>query len=81
MIRSGAQSIPEVLRLAPNLQVTQLSARDYVVTARGFGGNPTAQNFCEQDRCAHRRAQRLFTAIFRRLLRRARGDVGRCGAH
>ncbi len=43
--RSGVTSIPDALRLAPNLQVTQLSASNYVVTARGFGGNPQAQNF------------------------------------
>jgi len=45
ILRSGATSIPEALRLAPNLQVTQLTSSDYVVTARGFGGNPQAQNF------------------------------------
>jgi iron complex outermembrane recepter protein len=45
IVRSGATSIPEALRLAPNLQVTQLTSSDYVVTARGFGGNPQAQNF------------------------------------
>jgi iron complex outermembrane receptor protein len=48
IVRSGAQSIPEVLRLAPNLQVTQLSANNYVVTARGFGGDPQAQNFANK---------------------------------
>jgi iron complex outermembrane recepter protein len=48
IIRSGAQSIPEVLRLAPNLQVTELSANNYVVTARGFGGDPQAQNFANK---------------------------------
>ncbi len=43
--RSGAKSISEALRLAPNLQVSQLSSSNYVVTARGFGGSPEAQNF------------------------------------
>jgi iron complex outermembrane receptor protein len=43
--RSGATSIPEVLRLAPNLEVTQISASDYVVTARGFGSNAADQAF------------------------------------
>jgi iron complex outermembrane receptor protein len=43
--RSGAVSIPEALRLAPNLLVTQTSSSAYVISARGFGGNPTAQNF------------------------------------
>ncbi len=43
--RSGAQSMPEILRLAPNLQVYQTSASQYVVTARGFNGNAADQNF------------------------------------
>lgn len=34
--RSGATSIAEILRLAPNLQVAQLSASTYAITARGF---------------------------------------------
>ena len=33
--RSGARSLPEVLRLAPNLQVAQSSANSYAVRARG----------------------------------------------
>jgi iron complex outermembrane receptor protein len=43
--RSGARSLPEVLRLAPNLQVIRLTATSYEVAARGFGGNQEAQNF------------------------------------
>ena len=43
--RSGARSLPEVLRLAPNLQVIRLTSTSYAVTARGFGGNQGAQNF------------------------------------
>jgi len=34
--RSGAQSLPEALRLAPNLQVARVDARNYAVTARGY---------------------------------------------
>jgi iron complex outermembrane receptor protein len=34
--RSGVRSIPEALRLAPNLQVSRVDARNYAVTARGF---------------------------------------------
>ncbi|MGH9420407.1 MAG: TonB-dependent receptor plug domain-containing protein, partial [Thermoanaerobaculia bacterium] len=34
--RSGATNIPEALRLAPNLQVVQVSASSYTVSARGF---------------------------------------------
>ena len=36
--RSGARSLPEALRLAPNLQVARQNARDYSVTSRGFNG-------------------------------------------
>ncbi|MDO9358961.1 MAG: TonB-dependent receptor plug domain-containing protein, partial [Polaromonas sp.] len=34
--RSAATSLPEVLRLAPNLQVAQSSAGGYAISARGF---------------------------------------------
>ncbi|MGD0189479.1 MAG: TonB-dependent receptor [Rhizomicrobium sp.] len=45
IMRSGAASIPEILRLAPNLFVAQTSASSYIVTARGFSGNINDQNF------------------------------------
>ena len=34
--RSGAASLPDALRLAPNLQVAQADTRNFAVTARGF---------------------------------------------
>jgi iron complex outermembrane recepter protein len=34
--RSGVRSLPEALRLAPNLQVARVDARNYAITARGF---------------------------------------------
>jgi iron complex outermembrane receptor protein len=34
--RAGATSLPEALRLAPNLQVARVNARSYAVSARGF---------------------------------------------
>ena len=34
--RSGATSLPEALRLAPNLQVAQTSAGQWAISARGF---------------------------------------------
>ncbi|MDB5255549.1 MAG: TonB-dependent receptor [Chitinophagaceae bacterium] len=34
--RSGATCVPEALRLAPNLQVAQLSASAWIISARGF---------------------------------------------
>ena len=45
IIRSGANSLPDMLRLAPNLFVAQTSASTFTVTARGFSGNSGAQNF------------------------------------
>ena len=40
--RSGATSLPEVLRLAPNLQVARVGANGWAISARGF--NSTAAN-------------------------------------
>jgi iron complex outermembrane receptor protein len=34
--RSGATNLPEALRLAPNLEVAQVSATTYAISARGF---------------------------------------------
>lgn len=34
--RSSATTLPEALRLAPNLQVARVDARNYAITARGF---------------------------------------------
>jgi len=36
IMRSGANRIPEMLRLAPNLQVAQITASRYAISARGF---------------------------------------------
>jgi iron complex outermembrane recepter protein len=43
IMRSGVTSIPEALRLAPNIQVFQLSAGGYAITARGFGDKREVQ--------------------------------------
>ncbi len=43
--RSGVLSIPEALRLAPNLQVEQINLQEYQISSRGFGGNLEVQNF------------------------------------
>lgn len=40
--RSGASSLPEVLRLAPNLQVQRMTAGEYAISARGFNGFETS---------------------------------------
>jgi iron complex outermembrane recepter protein len=46
VIRSGATTIPEMLRLAPNLNVAQLNPTTYAITARGFnvGDNASLSN-------------------------------------
>jgi len=48
IVRSGATTVPEMLRLAPNLEVEQTSASGYVITARGFNGSSAAQNFSDK---------------------------------
>ena len=40
--RSGALSLPQVLRLAPNLEVAQLNAYSWTISARGFNSPETA---------------------------------------
>ncbi|MDF3029762.1 MAG: TonB-dependent receptor, plug [Moraxellaceae bacterium] len=45
--RSGATSLPEALRLATNLQVAQIDARQWAITARGFN-NSTANKLLVQ---------------------------------
>ena len=40
--RSGATTLPEALRLAPNLQVARVDSSQYAITARGF--NSTTAN-------------------------------------
>jgi iron complex outermembrane receptor protein len=45
IVRSGATSLPEALRLAPNLNVAQTSSNRYAISARGLNGNPATQSF------------------------------------
>jgi iron complex outermembrane receptor protein len=45
ILRTGVLSIPEALRLAPNMQVTQLNSSEYSNGARGLAGSPDVQNF------------------------------------
>jgi len=40
--RSGATSLAEALRLAPNLNVQRVNASDYAISARGFNGYETS---------------------------------------
>ncbi|HEV2702383.1 MAG TPA: TonB-dependent receptor [Steroidobacteraceae bacterium] len=38
ILRSGARSLPDMLRLAPNLEVAQISSSSFAISARGFNG-------------------------------------------
>lgn len=40
--QSGALTVPEALRLAPNLEVMRIDALDYSITGRGFAGFESA---------------------------------------
>ena len=42
IMASAATSLPEALRMAPNLQVQQVDARQYAITARGFNSVETS---------------------------------------
>ena len=42
ILSSGVDSLPEALRLAPNLQVQQIDASNYTISARGFNGAESA---------------------------------------
>jgi iron complex outermembrane receptor protein len=48
IVRSGATSLMEALRLAPNLQVEQLTSSNYALGARGFAGQQESQNFANK---------------------------------
>ena len=43
ILRSGAQSLPDMLRLAPNLQVAQITSTGYAISARGFNGTTSSK--------------------------------------
>jgi iron complex outermembrane receptor protein len=42
--RSGVRRLPDALRLAPNLQVAQISASAYAISARGLNGAGSGSN-------------------------------------
>jgi len=43
ILRSGATRLAEILRLAPNLQVAQVTASSFAISARGFNGTAAAK--------------------------------------
>ncbi len=40
--RSSVLTLPDALQLAPNLQIAQANSHNFLITARGFGGLPSA---------------------------------------
>lgn len=47
--RSGATSVPELLRLAPGVQVSRIDASRYAVSIRGFSGRWSSKLLVMQD--------------------------------
>jgi iron complex outermembrane recepter protein len=43
ILNSGARSLPEILRLAPNLQVAQVTSSSFAISARGFNGTAASK--------------------------------------
>lgn len=43
ILNSGARSMADILRLAPNLQVAQITSSSFAVTARGFNGTAASK--------------------------------------
>ena len=56
--RSGASSIPEALRLAPGLEVAQIGASTWAITARGFNGQFARKLLVLMD------GRTLYTPVF-----------------
>lgn len=56
--RSGATSLPEILRLAPNLQVARIDSVQYAISARGFNNAIGNKLLVLQD------GRTLYTPLF-----------------
>ncbi|HUJ72383.1 MAG TPA: TonB-dependent receptor plug domain-containing protein, partial [Verrucomicrobiae bacterium] len=62
--RSGAMSLPEALRLAPNLQVAQVNSHDWAITARGFNGAPLSNNSLADKLLVMIDGRSVYTPLF-----------------
>src|SRR6266566_3856228 len=60
--RSGATSLPEALRLAPNLEVAQVDSHEWAISARGF--NSTTANNLRVLIAGRSVYTRLFSGVF-----------------
>jgi len=43
ILNSGARSLPEILRLAPNVQVAQITSSSFAISSRGFNGTAASK--------------------------------------
>ena len=74
--RSGATSLPEALRLAPNLQVAQVNSSTWAISARGFNSTTANKLLVLID------GRSVYTpAFFRSLLGCAERHARRRGSH
>jgi iron complex outermembrane receptor protein len=62
--RSGATTLAEALRLAPNLQVAQVNAHDWAITARGFNGASVATGSIANKLLVMIDGRSIYTPLF-----------------
>jgi iron complex outermembrane receptor protein len=62
--RSGASVLPEALRLAPNLQVKQITSNDWSVTSRGFISLRTEAGTLSNKLLVMIDGQAIYTPVF-----------------
>ena len=67
--RSGATSIPEVLRMVPGIQVAQIGTDSWAVTARGFGSRYANKLLVQID------GRSIYSALFSGVLWEAQDPV------
>ena len=73
--RSGATSVPEVLRMAPGVEVARIDANKWAVTARGFNGRFANKLLVLLD--GRSMYTRLFSGVFWDTLDTELADIDR----
>lgn len=73
--RSGATSVPEVLRMAPGIEVARIDSNKWAVTARGFNGRFANKLLVLLD--GRSMYTRLFSGVFWDTLDTDLGDIDR----
>ena len=62
--RSGVKTLPEALRLAPNLQVAQVNSHYWAITSRGFNGAPLSNNSLANKLLVMIDGRSVYTPLF-----------------